>query len=85
MLESLQGRWGSSNILDVWWKRLCMLVVELLFGRWEPCPKPVGQVSVDGSPMPLGSTAAHDLMKEEARWNSLGITTNLYKMIGVNT
>ncbi len=36
-----------------------------------PCSKPVGH-AVDGSLVPLGSTATHDWMIKEARRNSLG-------------
>lgn len=57
-------------------ERLCRLFVKLLFGckaLWVmgPCSKPVGH-AVDGSLVPLGSTATHDWMIKEARRNSLG-------------
>jgi len=47
------------------------------------------KLNVDGSLVPLGSTATHDPIGIPkslwARWNPLGVTMNLYKMIGMTT
>ena len=62
------------------------LLLKALWGDGSFAPSPVG-LNVDGSPMPLGSTPAHDPIRIPkpiwARWNSLGTTINLYKMIGM--
>jgi putative transposase len=64
------------------------LYLRALRGDGSNAPSPVGS-SLDGSPVPLGSTATHDptgISKSLwARWNSLGMTMKIYKMIGMNT
>jgi len=64
------------------------LLFKALRGDGSYAPSPVGH-DVDGSLMPLGSTATHDFITLPkglwARWNSLGETMNLYKMIGMIT
>ncbi|MEM1610427.1 MAG: transposase [Sulfolobales archaeon] len=54
-------------------------------GDGSAAPSP-GGLNLDGSPVPLGSTATHEPIGIPrslwARWNSLGMTMN-YKMIGM--
>ncbi|HWQ16253.1 MAG TPA: hypothetical protein VNL13_00255, partial [Sulfolobales archaeon] len=63
------------------------LLLKALGGDGSNAPSHPGH-NLDGSPMPLGSTAAHDLTGIPrslwARLKSLDETMNEYKMIGMN-
>ena len=65
------------------------LLFKTLRGDGSHAPSPVGHSLLDGSLVPLGSTATHDPIGIPkslwARWNSLGTTMNSCKMIGMNT
>jgi len=67
------------------WFYLCLLVNRLGDGSVAPSP---GGLDLDGSLVPLGSTAAHEPMVMPrdlwARRKSLDETMNSYKMIGMN-
>jgi len=76
------------------WHRDVVAVWNLLFrarrarlGDGSSAPSP-GGLTLDGSPMPLGSTATHEPIVVEkplwARRNSLDATMNLHEMIGMN-
>ncbi len=65
------------------------LLFKALRGDGSNAPSPVGHSLLDGRLIPLASTATHDPIGISkslwARWNSLGATMNLYKMIGMTT
>jgi len=65
------------------------LLLKAIWGDGSHAPSPAGSILVDGSPVPLGSTATHEPIGIPksiwARWNSLDVTMNLYKMIGMPT
>ncbi|RLG78216.1 MAG: transposase [Thermoprotei archaeon] len=64
------------------------LLLKALRGDGSDAPSPAGH-SLDGSSVPLSSTATHEPITLKkglwTRWNSLDVTINLYKMIGMTT
>lgn len=73
------------------WHRDVVAVWNLYFkarqGDGSHAPSPGGQYALDGSPVPLGSTATHDPIRVQkpvwARWKSLEVTINDYKLRGM--
>jgi len=63
------------------------LLLRARLGDGSNAPSP-GGLTLDGSPIPLGSTATHEpiVVKKPlwARWNPLDATMNTHKMIGMN-
>jgi len=74
------------------WQRDVVACIDLLFkalrGNGSNAPSPAGLIPVDGSPMPLGSTAACEpapIAREvRARWRSIGATSE-YRTMRMST
>jgi len=82
---------GCSKGGELWHRDIAAcwnLLLKTLQGDGSYAPSPAG-LSVDVRLVPLASTATHEPISLPrrlwVRWNSLGVTMNLYKMIGMTT
>ena len=90
ILYSNGSRIGRCSVGGELWHRDVAATWNLLFkalrGDGSSAPNPVGYI-VDGSPVPLGSTATHDPTRVPkpvwARWKSLEATLNKPKITGM--
>jgi len=77
-----RGEMWHRDVVAAW-----NLFLRALRGDGSSAPSPA-ELPVDGSPVPLGSTATHEptVIARDlwARWKSLDETMNLYKMIRMN-
>jgi len=81
------GELWHRDVIAVW--NLLLRARRTRLGNGSTAPSLGGStLSLDGSPMPLGSTATHEPIGIPkslwARWNSLDVTMKLHKMIGMN-
>ena len=91
ILYSNGSRIGRCSVGGELWHRDVTAVWNLLLraprGDGSHAPSPAGLARVDGSPVPLGSTATHDPTRVPkpvwARWKSLEVTQNKPKITGM--
>ncbi|MEM1611570.1 MAG: hypothetical protein QXQ57_08015 [Sulfolobales archaeon] len=78
---SVGGEKWHRDVASLW-----NLYLRARLGDGSSAPS-LGGPTLDGSPMPFGSTATHEPIGIPrslwARWNSLGATMKLYRMIGM--
>jgi len=76
------GELWHRDVVSLW-----NLIIRACLGDGSNAPS-LGGFNVDGSLVPLGSTATHEPIEIKrslwARWSSLKTTMNAYKMIGMN-
>ncbi len=82
---------GRVKVGELWHRDVVAcwnLFFKALGGDGSIAPSPRGLLPVDGSPVPLGSTATHEPIEIQrslwARWKSLDMTMNGYEVIGMN-
>jgi len=77
------GELWHRDVVAVW-----NLLLKALRGDGSSAPSPAGS-NLDGSPVPLGSTATHDPIGIPrslwARWSSLGAAMNTHELTKMNT
>jgi len=80
-----RGELWHRDVVSLW--NLLLRARRTRLGNGSTAPS-LGGPTLDGSPMPLGSTATHEPIVVEkplwARWNPLDATMKLHKMIGMS-